>query len=199
MEQTFAAHPYIELSLPPALDASGLQADSREDALMRLGHKGTHLDRMLRTTVPLEYFKSRAVAFDVSAFSQSRPVALADVPATHIRAGDFVLIRTGAMQRHGYGARAYMDEFFELSWEVIELFIERKVRFIGIHARSIRQNEEHREADARCEQAGIYVIENLACVEAAPMLSPFTVYAVWFDMGGTGIPCRVIADTTPCP
>ena len=104
MEQTLTAHRHIDLSLPLIIDASELQLNDRVDNLMRLGHKGTHLDRVLRTDVPLEYFKSRAVMFDVSEFSQNRPVELTDLPLECIRNDDFVLIHTGAMQRHAPAA-----------------------------------------------------------------------------------------------
>jgi kynurenine formamidase len=193
MEQTLNSPPFVDLSLPLAGDESELQADGREEALMRLGHKGTHLDRVLRTKVPLEYFKSRALAFDVRALARDRAVETGDLPLELVRAQDFVLIRTGAMERHGYGSRAYLDEFFELSWAVIEQLAERKVRFIGVDARGIRRNAEHAEADARCERSGIYVIENMTGTEKLPLASPFTIYVMWFDLGGTGIPCRCLA------
>jgi len=191
---TPAAPFYIDLSLPWAADETGFEANDREEALMRLGHRGTHLDRVLRTRVPLEYFKSRALAFEVGAFCRDRAVELADLPWELVRARDFVLIRTGALERHGYGTRAYLDEFFELSWEVIDKLIERQVRFIGVDARGIRRNAEHAEADARCERSGIYVIENLAGTERLPSASPFTMYVMCFDLGGTGIPCRCLAE-----
>jgi kynurenine formamidase len=187
---------YLDLSLPITVNEAELQTTVREESLLRLGHKGTHLDRILRTAVPLEYFKSRAVSFDVSDFSQKRPVEADDLPLEHLRADDFVLIHTGAMKRHGYGSREYLDDFFELSWNALDLLIERRVRFIGIDARGIRQNAEHREADARCEKSGVYVIENINDAERLPMLSPFTMYTMCFDMGGTGIPCRVIAEVS---
>ena len=188
---------YIELSLPLAADQTEWQANNREENLMRLGHKGTHLDKVLGSTVPLDYFKSRALVIDVSAFCQSRAVEAADIPWEQIHTGDFVLFHSGAMQRHGYGSRAYLDEYFELSWPVIDALIERKVRFIGLDVRGVRQNAEHREADARCEQGGVYVIENLTGTERLPVLSPLTIYAMCFDLGGSGVPCRVIAELKP--
>lgn len=187
----------IDLSLPIVSKEAALQTTDHEETLMSMGHKGTHLDRVLRTTVPLKYLKNRAVMFDVSTFSQNRTVEAADLQLDNIQEGDFVLIHTGAMQRHGYGSRAYLDEFFEISWDIIDLLAERKIHFIGIDARGIRQNVEHHEADARCERSGIYVIENMANTERLLALSAFTMYVAWFDMGGTGIPCRVIAEFDP--
>jgi hypothetical protein len=52
----------------------------------------------------------------------------------------------------------------------------------------------HPKADKRCEQAGSYVIENMNNTEKLPTLAPFTIYTAVFNMGGTGVPCRVIAE-----
>jgi kynurenine formamidase len=184
---------YIDLSLPVVVDAAALQTRPREDALMRLGHMGTHLDRPLLTDVPLEYFQSRALKVDVSAFCSKRAVELADLPADAVLADDFVLLHTGRLRCCGYGSRAYLDAFFELAWEAIDFLAVRQVRFIGIDSRGIRMNQDHPRADRQCEQQGVYVIENMANMEQLPSLVPFTIYTAVFPVEGTGVPCRVIA------
>ena len=110
-----------------------------------------------------------------------------------------MIFHTGALVRHAYGSKGYLEEFFELSHEVIDRLIARRIRFIGLDARGIRGGEEHREADARCERGGVYVIENLAATEHLPACVPFVVYAACFDSGGSGVPCRVIAEITAVP
>jgi kynurenine formamidase len=185
---------YIDLSLPVSPDGAAPETTARERSLMDFGHKGTHLDRLLGTTLPPDYVKSRAVQFPVDGFSANRPVTPEDIPLDRIRGGDFVLFHTGAVKRHRYGSRAYLDAYFELSWEVIDALIDKKIHFIGIDARGIRANREHREADERCERARVYVIENLQNTELLPALEPFVLYAFCFDTGGSGLPCRVIAE-----
>jgi kynurenine formamidase len=185
---------YYDLSLPFAGGRMDMQVNDREKALANAGHHGTHLDRLLHTQIPLEYFKSRAIKIDVSAFSRARTVEVTDLPLEDIRSGDFVFIHSGAMRRHGYGTRPYLEEFFEISWEALEALLSRKIRYIGVDSRGIRPNQEHAEADTRAEKAGAYVIENMNNTELLPGLTPFTAYTVTFDMGGTGIPCRVIAE-----
>ena len=185
---------FVDLSLPLAgIPEDGAHRE-REKDLFRLGHYGTHCDRLLKTEIPLEYMKSRAVKLDVSEFSRFRPVLADDIAADLIQPGDFVLLHTGAMGRNPYASKAYLDEFIEVSWECITLLLEKRARFIGLDARGLRRNEEHREADTLCERAGTFVIENLANTGALPEKTPFTLYAAWFDTGGTGVPCRAVAE-----
>ena len=112
---------FIDLSLPViSADTGNPEKSSRDEALVRLGHSGTHLDTILRSGVPLDYLRSRGVVLDFSAFSREREALVSDLPANPLASGDFVLIRTGGM--------------------------------------------------------------------------PFTVFTMCFDLGGSGIPCRVIAE-----
>lgn len=186
---------FFDLSLP--LDQptpADLAADERMAVLSRQGHRGTHLDRLLGGPVPLEYCKSRGLLVEVSHFCQQREVRLADLPADHIQAEDFVFFRSGLVARYGYGSQEYLNAFFELSWELINFLLTRQVRFIGVDARGVRRNQEHHQADQTCEQARTYVIENLNLGDQPASLTPFRVYTAWFDHGGTGLPCRVVAE-----
>ena len=182
----------VDLSLP--LKAAPEGASERESGLFKLGHYGTHLDRLLGTAIPFYYFKSRGLLFDVSRISTERPVERLDIPLEMIQPGDFVLFHTGAMARHGYGGKAYMAEYIEFSWDLLHAILDRRIRFIGLDARGLRRNEEHRQADIACEEAGAFVIENLMNTGQLSPQVPFTMYTAWFDTGGTGIPCRVTAE-----
>ena len=182
----------VDLSLPPEKPRRE-DAGRREAELFRLGHYGTHLDRLLGSTIPLEYFESRALLFDISGFSRERPVHSRDVALDTVREGDFILFHTGALLRNTYARKEYMTEFIEFSWEVINALLQRKIRFIGLDARGLREGEEHREADTLCEESGVYVIENIVNTEQLPPGEPFTLYTTWFDTRGTGLPCRLVA------
>jgi hypothetical protein len=109
---------FIDLSLPINTEWTGIQASAREEAIMRLGHKGTHLDRLLNTEVPLEYVKNRALKFDVSGFTAGREVELTAPDLDCVQPGDFVVFHTGGVQRHGYASKAYMEERYALSWGI---------------------------------------------------------------------------------
>lgn len=187
----------LDLSLPIKADdetSAGLPRD--KEALLKLGHRGTHLDRLLNSVIPLDYFKSRGLLFDVRQTVTPGLVTAADIDLNLIRPGDFALFRTGIMERFPYGGREYMSEPFDLDWPLIEALLSLKIRLIGLDARGIRQNQEHARADRRCEEAGTFVIENLCRLDQIPP-EPFEVYAAWFDLGGSGLPVRVIAEVAP--
>ncbi len=61
-------------------------------------------------------FRSRAVLYDVSAFCGERPVRPEDLVGPAPAAGDFVLLRSGYVERLGYGDPEYLGAFFELGW-----------------------------------------------------------------------------------
>ena len=188
----------LDLSLPLQKQESE-KVNPRESDLFHLGHYGTHLDRLLNTSIPTDYCKNRALLFDISDISQQRPVGVDDVPLDSVREGDFILLHTGALLRNPYASKEYLQEYIEISWELINALLEKNIRFIGLDARGLRRNEEHREADTLCERAGTFVIENVASTEQLPTDKPFVVYVAWFDTGGTGLPCKVIADTCCLP
>ena len=190
---------FFDLTLPIRKDDADGTASERDRVIMRLGHYGTHLDKVCGSTVPLEYVRSRGLMFDVSAFSRTRTVEWEDIPGSLVEPADFVIFRTGALLRNPYGSKGYLEEFFELSHEVIDRLIACRIRFIGLDARGVRRGEEHRKADARCERGGVYVIENITGTEQLPVSVPFVVYTACFDSGGSGVPCRVIAEITAAP
>lgn len=185
----------INLSLPfHRSDDSEVLASRDKRALLKLGHQGTHIDRLLKSEIPLDYFKCRGLLFDVRQTAQPGLVMTSDVDTSLVQSGDFVILRSGVIEKYAYGSQEYMTAAFELSWEFIEDLLSRQIRFIGIDSRSIRHDVNHRETDVHCEQAGTYIIENLCNLNKLKAMIPFNVYAAWFDFGGTGIPVRVIAE-----
>lgn len=161
---------------------------------MKLGHYGTHLDRLLWTSIPLEHFKRRALLFDVAAFWQQKEIQCSDLELELIEAGDFIVFRTGVMAAYGYTGSEYMKIYGELSWELIKTLTDKKVSFIGLDARGIRRNDEHKEADMYTEKNGCYVIENLTGLCTLPEKIPFIIYTACFEISATGIPCKVVAE-----
>lgn len=184
----------INLSLPME-KPSQEETSARHMNLFKLGHYGTHLDRLLDSEIPLEYFKSRAILFDISDFSGQRPVKAEDISPELAPENAFLLFRTGALQRNPYASKEYMSEFIEFSWELLESLLTRNIRFIGVDARGLRRNEEHRQVDLFCEKAGTFVIENILNTQLLPEGKPFTLYTAWFDAGGSGLPCKLTAET----
>ncbi len=158
------------------------------------GHIGTHLDTYCKTAIPLDYFKSRGVLVDAAGISEEREIGIGDMENADIRAGDFVLIRTARIEHHPYGSAGYFKDHPQLSDDLIGWLIEKKIHFIGVDCCGIRRADEHGPADRRCEEGGVYVIENLCNLQLIGQ-AQFTVYTMWLDDPTmTGLKCRVIAE-----
>lgn len=183
---------YLDLTTIVSQDSPLMQwAKKQDNPHVAMGHIGTHLDTYEKSNIPLEYFKSSGVLFDVIGISE---VTLKDIDVTLIHNGDFVLFRTGRMEEHSYGDPRYFENHPQLSKELINALAEKKIHFIGIDCPGIRQHSEHEQADRFCEQHGIYVIENLTNLNCI-LAQRFTVYTMWLeDEVMTGLRCRVILE-----
>lgn len=185
---------YIDLTTNVSQNSPLIQwAKSQDNPHIAMGHIGTHLDTYEKSAIPLEYFKSSGILFDVSGIPE---VTVNVVDITLIHPGDFVLFRTGRMEEHPYGEPMYFENHPQLSHTLVETLAEKKIRFIGVDCPGIRQHSEHEAADRFCEQHGIYVIENLKHLEKIHS-QRFTVYTMWLeDEVMTGLRCRVIVECT---
>ncbi|MDY2778032.1 MAG: cyclase family protein [Collinsella sp.] len=167
-------------------------AKSQDSPHIAMGHVGTHLDTYRKSSIPLQYFKSEGILFDVRDIAEVFP---SHIEIDRIPENGFVIFRTGQIEKHPYGDRLYFHDHPQLSQELINLLCEKGIRFIGVDCAGIRQHAEHEEADRLCEDDGIYVIENL-CNLSQITAESFTVYTMWLDDEVmTGLKCRVIADT----
>lgn len=170
--------------------------NDRDKGLMSFGHMGTHFDAMDKE-FPLELTETRGVIFDVSAISD-RDIEAADLDVDQIRAGDFVLLHTGTIDRYAYASDDYSRNFPQVSWELIKILVERKVKIIGIDTRGLRKGGEHPKADQFCADNGTFVIENLVNLGklfAASTGKAITIHTYPLNIRGfTGIPSRVIAE-----
>ncbi|MDR2456100.1 MAG: cyclase family protein [Deltaproteobacteria bacterium] len=190
----------LDLSLPFNLDSPDFKAFAdkaqakRVSALTSLGHFGTHLDRLKGTPIPLDYFKSRGICLDARSRPQDGKLGLGDLDLSLVMDKDFLIIRTGVMESHPYPSEGYMSALFELGWDLLEAMLDKGVRFIGLDSRGLRADRDHPKADTTCETRGAFVIENLTGLERLPLNTPITVYAAVLDLGGTGLPAKVVAE-----
>lgn len=183
---------YIDLTTAVSPNSSLVKwAKSQDNPHVAMGHIGTHLDTYKKSDIPLEYFKSQGVIFDVRNISE---ITCDDIDLNSIKEGDFVIFHTGRIEEHPYGNPLYFEDHPQLSHELIEKLMEKKIRFIGVDCPGIRRNDEHEVADRLCEDHGVYVIENLK--NLADISSPrFKVYTMWLDDDVmTGLRCKVIAE-----
>lgn len=174
----------------PALD----WVNTQENRLAAMGHVGTHLDTYCKTEIPIEYFKSPGVLIDVTSIVPARDVEVEDVQEVEIPANAFVLFRTDQLRKYGYATDAYFHDGPQLSHQLIDYLLKKKVRFIGIDCEGLRRRAEHQAADRLCETNGTYVIENLCNMDRITH-SQFTVYTMWIDdIDQTGLKCRVLVE-----
>ena len=158
-----------------------------------MGHIGTHFDIYGDMTLPLEYMQTRGVIIDVSSV-KGREVTIDDVDLDYVKEGDFVIIRTGSIERHPYGSGLYFSSSTQFSWELIRELAAQKLKFLGIDAPDLRKGKEHIEADKIFLRYGTIVIENLVNLEKLNADVVCKVLTMWLeDEDATGIKCRVVA------
>lgn len=169
------------------------QAEVQTKKNIVMGHVGTHFDIYGDVEVPLDYMATRGILFDVSHITD-REVTLDDIDLDYVKPGDFVLIRTGSIERHPYGSGLYFSDSTQFSWEIIQALAMERVRFIGIDAPDLRRGKEHVEADKLCLRYGTFVLENLVNLDQITPMEMCKVQTMWFeDPEATGIKCRVVA------
>ena len=82
-------------------------AKSQDNPHVAMGHIGTHLDTYEKSAIPLEYFKSSGILFDVRGIPE---VTEGDVDITLIQPGDFVLFRTGRQHSEHEAADRFCEQ-----------------------------------------------------------------------------------------
>ena len=169
------------------------QAEVQTKKNIVMGHVGTHFDVYGDIQVPLDYMNTRGILFDVSHITD-REIVLDDIDLDYVKPGDFVMIRTGSIERHPYGSGLYFSNSTQFSWEVIQALAMERIRFLGIDAPDLRRGKEHIEADKLCLRYGTFVLENLTNLDKVAPEQVCKVQTMWFeDPEATGIKCRVVA------
>ncbi|UUV18930.1 cyclase family protein [Fusobacteria bacterium ZRK30] len=123
-------------------------------------HIGTHIDVYNYSDLDLSLKLCRGVVVDV------RDLDIIDyerVEKIEVEKEDFVIFRTGFMEKFGYGTEKYLNlkgaPF--LTDEAVDSLIDRGVKFIGIDLHGIQHGRDHRKIDEYTETKGTYVIENM--------------------------------------
>ena len=180
----------ITLRITPkmATDAQG----NEKKALV--GHLGTHFD-VMNKEFPLEYTQRKGIVFDVSKV-KDRDIDSADVDLDKVDSDMFVAFYTGFIEGEGYGISRYFKEHPQLSHELIEKLLQKKVSIIGVDFAGVRRGKEHTPTDQYCADHGVFIVENLCnlkkVLENGGMFIANTYPMNYAEM--TGLPCRVVAD-----
>jgi len=163
------------------------------------GHLGTHID-VMNKEFPLENAIRGGKIVDVS-FVRGRDIETSDADLSEVSESDFVMFHTGYLSETGYGSDEYSGTHPQLSRQLIDFLLDRKVCMIGIDAAGIRRAGEHTQTDQYCADRGVFVVENMANLDrlySAAGGAGFTVYTFPMNLhGSTGLPCRVIAEVQP--
>ena len=166
-----------------------------DDPTKKLGHFGTHCDVMNKEFL-LENIKRVGKIIDISKV-QGREVNCSDIHV-EIQENDFVIFKTDHLKINGYGAKEYQVKSAELSDEVIDFLIAKKVSLIGVDAPGLQKASQHGKVDQHCADHNIFVIENLCNIDVLyekVQHNSFTVYCFPLNLlDSTGLSCRVIAE-----
>ena len=158
-----------------------------------VGHLGTHFD-VMNKEFPLEYTERRGIVFDVSNVG-GRDILISDINPELITQDMFVAFYTGFIEEEGYGTARYFKVHPQLSFELIDYLLERKISIIGIDFAGVRRGKEHTPTDQKCADKGVFIIENLCRLKTVlnegGCFTACTYPMNYAEM--TGLPCRVIA------
>ena len=167
-----------------------------ESALLSMpAHAATHVDLVFSgKTVSLDRMIGPGKLIDVRQF-RSPLIGLADVEGQiEVSAGDFVFFRTG-WDRFA-GTERYF-EHPELSLEVVDWLISKKINAVGIDALGLGRDRRHGEYDRLLAGNEVFVIENLVNL-ARLEARVFKVYCFPLKLDDiNAIPARVVIETDP--
>lgn len=159
------------------------------------GHLGTHFD-VMNKEFPIEYIERNGIVFDVSGI-KDRDINIDDIDIEKVEENMFVAFYTGFIETEGYGGKKYFTEHPQLSNELIDVLIEKKISIIGIDFAGIRRGNEHTPKDQYCADRGIFIIENLCNLQKILKGKRFMAFIAntypvnYTEM--TGLPSRVVA------
>ncbi|MGL5068083.1 MAG: cyclase family protein [Sarcina sp.] len=168
---------------------------SNESTLLSAGHMGTHLDVYNKSQVPLEYFKTKCKVIDCKGYDFDKEIGIEVLKGKEIEKGDFIIFNTGIQEQYEYGSEFYVHNHHNLSYELINYVLDKKVAFIGIDAAGVRRGKEHKGADIMAEENRTFIIENLDLKGITNESEQFIAYTMWIDNPfATGLSTRVILE-----
>lgn len=179
----------ITLKITPKMvvDAQG----NEKKALV--GHLGTHFD-VMNKEFPLSYTERNGIIFDVSKV-ENRDIELSDIDINNVKENSFAMFYTGFIEKEGYGTRKYFTEHPQLSNQLIDALLDKKVSIIGVDFAGVRRGKEHTPKDQYCADKGVFIIENLCNLKSLiDVNKDFVVNTYPMNYAEmTGLPCRVVA------
>lgn len=166
---------------------------SQSNKLITAGHVGTHIDVYNKSDVPEEYIRTEGVLVDCSNYDLDEEIGMEVLENVNIKSNDFVIFKTNIQSNNPYGSEIYINKHHQLSWELIDYLLDKKVWFIGIDCAGIRRGKEHFKADIKGEKNKTYIVENLDLSKIDYCNGcRFDVYTIWINNPiSTGLSTRV--------
>ena len=160
------------------------------------GHIGTHFD-VMNKEFPLSYTELNGLIFDVSHVPTEQEITIDDIDIELIAENQFVAFHSGFIEKEGYGTHKYFTEHPQLSFELIDILLKKKVAIIGVDFAGVRQGSEHTKTDQRCADQNVFIVENLCNLSEVlngkkKAYCSMGTYPINYA-GQTGLPCRVVA------
>lgn len=153
---------------------------------------GTHIDVMGAAVVlENERLISEGIKFDVSHIVD-RPIELSDLDISRIKEGIYVFFQTG-WDKYFEDEEKY-NNHPEISMEVIEFLVDKKVNMIGIDTLGLGVGRNHGIVDVYLGKNKTYAIENLANLDSIPEEN-FKVYCLPMKIEGLdAFPARILVE-----
>lgn len=153
---------------------------------------GTHID-VMNTDVIIENYRliSEGVKFDISNITD-RAITLDDLELSRIKEGVYVLFQTN-WDKYLDDNEKYSNHP-EISMEVIEFLVNKKVNMIGIDTLGLGLRKNHGTIDEYLAKNNIYAIENLTNLKNIPEEN-FKVYCFPIKLEGIdALPARLLVE-----
>lgn len=186
----------MRIDLTLSVDTGLLTKFTENEKMIRLGHLGTHFDVMDRE-FSLDYWKLRGKVIKAMDIVE-RDIEIKDIETSAIQKDDFIVFYTGFPGKTEYGSEIYFTEHPQLSMELINFLLTKKIKMIGIDAAGLRRGKEHTPTDQLCADNDVFVVENIANLDLLYQKvndKPFSIYTAPVNFSGmSGLPCRVIAE-----
>ncbi len=161
-----------------------------------IGHLGTHFD-IMNKEFPLSFIRRKGIVFNVKNILE-RDIASPDINHSLIESEMYVAFHTNFMEKCEYGSKDYFSNHPQLSNELIDLLLEKRISIIGIDFAGIRRAPEHPLKDQYCADRGVFVVENMCNLQLVLNDEKYkhcyiNTYPIRFA-GLSGLPCRVVAE-----
>lgn len=102
------------------------------------------------------------------------------------------------IEKAGYGSKDYFTNHPQLSNELIDALLEKRISIIGVDFAGVRRGKEHTPKDQYCADRGVFIVENLcnlkSVIDICDKCVVHTYPMNYAEM--TGLPCRVVAEIT---